>query len=70
MKDTSVLTEINSTVLARRKKMRYEPDCAICMEAFTNDDKLNVLPCEHYFHEVGIYVYFICIPICMTIYVF
>jgi hypothetical protein len=33
------------------KRVRYDPSCAICMEVFIGDDELNVLPCQHYFHQ-------------------
>ena len=33
------------------KKVRNDPSCAVCMEVFAGEDKLNVLPCQHYFHE-------------------
>ena len=33
------------------KRVRYDPSCCICMEAFEQSDALYLLPCQHYFHQ-------------------
>lgn len=40
----------SSNSFPRQKRVRTDPSCAVCMEVFVGDDRLCVLPCQHYFH--------------------
>ena len=34
----------------KKTVIHHEPNCVICMEVFSDDDDLYMLPCWHYFH--------------------
>jgi hypothetical protein len=52
---TTVIDDASSS--PKHKRVRHDPSCAICMEVFIGDDGLNVLPCQHYFHQLCTEVY-------------
>ncbi|KAM7528835.1 hypothetical protein LguiB_032245 [Lonicera macranthoides] len=38
------------TIKTRSQHLKTDSICAICKDEFTAEDKINMLPCKHYFH--------------------